>query len=142
MDLYIQIRDGNPINHPILGDNLRQVYPGIDLNNLPNNFAKFERYLRPEYNVYQTYEGVTYEWCGDVVKDVHHVRDLTLDEITEKQNFVKFAWIKTGFNSWIFNEDTCSFDPPIPYPTDGLHYYWDEDLRNWCLISDTGNIGI
>lgn len=35
------------------------------------------------------------------------------------------------FNSWSLNEETCRWDPPIPYPTDGKLYYWDESVKNW-----------
>lgn len=38
------------------------------------------------------------------------------------------------FNSWILNETTCLWDPPIPYPLDGNRYYWDEDSLSWKLI--------
>jgi hypothetical protein len=33
--------------------------------------------------------------------------------------------------SWTLNQDTCLWEPPIPYPTDGKIYYWDETLQNW-----------
>ena len=35
------------------------------------------------------------------------------------------------FASWIFNEDTCDYDPPAPYPNDGKFYVWIEMLRRW-----------
>lgn len=38
------------------------------------------------------------------------------------------------FDSWILNEDTCCWDPPIPYPTDGNQYYWDEENINWIAL--------
>jgi hypothetical protein len=34
------------------------------------------------------------------------------------------------FPSWTLNEQTCQWDPPIPYPTDGL-YTWDEENQEW-----------
>lgn len=37
-------------------------------------------------------------------------------------------------DSWILNEDTCCWDPPIPYPTDGNQYYWDEENINWIAL--------
>ena len=46
MELYIQIRNGQPFEHPILGDNFRQAFPKIDVSNLPPEFAKFERILQ------------------------------------------------------------------------------------------------
>ena len=38
------------------------------------------------------------------------------------------------FNSWLLNEDTCSWQSPVPYPTDDLMYEWDEELINWKPI--------
>lgn len=38
------------------------------------------------------------------------------------------------FNSWLLNEDTCQWDPPIPYPDDGNKYIWDENITNWTRI--------
>jgi hypothetical protein len=35
------------------------------------------------------------------------------------------------FESWLLNEDTCCWDPPVPYPTDGKVYYWDETSLSW-----------
>jgi hypothetical protein len=35
------------------------------------------------------------------------------------------------FNSWILNEDTCRWDAPVTYPTDGKDYFWDEDNTQW-----------
>ena len=35
--------------------------------------------------------------------------------------------------SWTLNEDTCLWEPPIPFPdqTTGVLYYWDEDNQKW-----------
>jgi len=38
------------------------------------------------------------------------------------------------FNSWLLDEDTCQWQAPIPYPTDGLMYQWDEELTDWKPI--------
>ena len=35
------------------------------------------------------------------------------------------------YPSWILNEDTCLWDAPLPYPSDGEEYYWDEDELDW-----------
>jgi hypothetical protein len=40
------------------------------------------------------------------------------------------------FDSWILNEDTCCWDPPIAYPTDGNQYYWDENNLKWVEITN------
>lgn len=36
-----------------------------------------------------------------------------------------------GFESWVLNEETCMWEAPIPYPTDGLFYMWDESTTSW-----------
>ena len=35
------------------------------------------------------------------------------------------------FASWVLNEDTCRWDSPTPYPTDGKQYVWNENKREW-----------
>ena len=54
--------------------------------------------------------GYTYDWTRDCF-------------ITPKQ-----------FDSWIFNESTCKYDPPVPHPNDGNFYEWNEDLKTWIKI--------
>ena len=38
------------------------------------------------------------------------------------------------FDSWIMNEDTCRWEPPLAYPTDGATYVWDEETINWKAL--------
>ncbi len=35
------------------------------------------------------------------------------------------------YNSWVLNEDTCQWEPPIDYPDDGKRYMWDEATTDW-----------
>ena len=35
------------------------------------------------------------------------------------------------FDSWILNDDTCVYDPPVEYPDDGKMYQWNEDTTSW-----------
>lgn len=35
------------------------------------------------------------------------------------------------FPSWVFNEDACAWDPPVPHPNDGQYWYWDEFTKSW-----------
>jgi hypothetical protein len=36
--------------------------------------------------------------------------------------------------SWIFNETTLEWDPPIPYPSDGKTYIWNESIQQWVQV--------
>lgn len=35
------------------------------------------------------------------------------------------------YASWILDEQTCLWNAPTPYPTDGKHYVWNEDTKSW-----------
>lgn len=134
MELFIEIKDGKPIGHPIYADNFSQVFPSIDTNNLPACFAKFVKGAPPEIGVYEVYVGAVYEKRGDVVTEVHRVRPMTSEEIIAKQNAIKERWAASGDDSWSFNESTCSFDPPADYPNDGKKYLWDKNTMSWVEV--------
>ena len=40
------------------------------------------------------------------------------------------------FNSWILNEDTCRWEAPVAYPTDGGKYKWNETNLTWDLVEE------
>lgn len=37
------------------------------------------------------------------------------------------------FESWVFNEQTCLWDSPAPYPSNGGDYHWDESTLSWII---------
>lgn len=39
------------------------------------------------------------------------------------------------YPSWIFQETTCDWEPPVPYPTDGETYAWDEETESWVSVT-------
>jgi hypothetical protein len=136
MKLYIQIKNGKPFEHPILESNFVQAFPHVNTENLPPEFARFERVERPHLGVYQVLESEepTYELIGGVYKDVWRVR-----EMTQEEKEAKIAAVKAlqPFPSWVFKEETCSWFPPVPFPTDtnGKFYEWIEEERVWKLIT-------
>ena len=133
MELYIQIRNGQPFEHPIFGDNFRQAFPDIDVNNLPPEFAKFERVERPKLNVYEVMESdePTYELVDGIWKDVWSVRPMTDQEKADK-----IAQYKANprFPSWTLDETTLQWSPPTPKPDDGQKYRWDEPTLSWVVF--------
>ena len=38
------------------------------------------------------------------------------------------------FQSWTLNEETCLWDAPVAYPTDGQLYGWDEAALAWVAV--------
>ena len=81
LELYIQIRDGQPYEHPIFADNFKMAFPDVNINEFPTDqFAKFIRVEAPVPDTYEVYEGVIYQWFDGIVKDVHGVRPMTDEE--------------------------------------------------------------
>lgn len=79
MKLYIETEAGQIKNHPAFEENLMQAFGKI-----PASWVPFIRVDRPTLADYEVYEGVTYEWIGGMVKDVHHVRPMTDEEKAAK----------------------------------------------------------
>ena len=45
----------------------------------------------------------------------------------EKDAFIDYK----SSSTWVLDEDTCQWIPPVPYPDDGLHYDWNYDTESW-----------
>lgn len=131
MAYYIKVENGQAVDHPITEENLIQAFPGIDINNLPPEFAVFERVGYPVLGPYEIYTGHTYENNNGVFRDVHSVREMTSEEKTAKQDQVRQSYARTGFVGWVFNETTCTFDPPVPFPENPSQFMWDNETQNW-----------
>jgi len=39
------------------------------------------------------------------------------------------------YPSWLLNENTCLWEPPVPCPDDTNQYSWDEQSQSWIQIS-------
>ena len=38
------------------------------------------------------------------------------------------------YGSWTLNEETCLWESPTPYPTDGKFYIWNESTLFWVEV--------
>ena len=112
MNLYIKIENGIPKNHPALENNLLQAF-GL----IPEHFQPFIRVERPSLLPYQIFnsEEPSYQKINDIWTDVWDIRDMTQEEKLAKQQTIKDSWILIPDDihmSWIFNEETCRYEPP------------------------------
>jgi len=141
MNLIIQIKDGNPFEHPIILSNFISAFPNVNIDELPPEFAWFERVPMPEVSWHQEIIGLSYKWVGNIVKDVWEVREFTTEEKFDKQNFVKsrFSEVFPNVKSWTFDEDRCGFVCPVAYPNDGL-YFWDENTLEWVNMPNARDV--
>ena len=137
--LFIQVQNGEPINHPMLESNLASVFPHIDMNNLPSDFADFTKVDEPRVtNPYEkavtTYvsdgSGYTDSWSIVAVTDEEKQEIIRI----EKEDFAQ----RDGPESWIWVEENCKFIPPVPYPDDfdTVQYRWNEDVIGWERVDD------
>lgn len=134
MELFIKLLNRHPVEHPIIRENMETSYPDVDLDNLPEDWARFERVTCPRLGTYETAECV-YEWDGDVVKDVWYIHEMSEVEKQQKQARIKKSWQEDGgFANWIFDEETCTHKPPVAMPSDGKNYMWIQEATNWVEI--------
>ena len=40
------------------------------------------------------------------------------------------------YASWTLNETSCLWDTPVPYPTDGKRYIWNEVTTSWIEMTE------
>lgn len=38
------------------------------------------------------------------------------------------------YDNWVFDDSQCLWIPPVPYPTDGKEYEWDQATNTWVLV--------
>jgi hypothetical protein len=117
MKLFIQIEDGNCINHPAFEDNLIQAFGDV-----PPNWEPFIRIPRPNIGPYRTLESQepTYQKIDGVWQDVWALSEMTEEEKIAKQNKYKEEWaalgaagnLLEGWDTWQFDETLCLYIPP------------------------------
>lgn len=129
--MYIKIKDGKPDGHPVLASNIIMVFPNFDFDNIPNDWAKFIRDPKPDISIYEVYDGSEYIWDNNLIKEIHKTRPMTLEEKSNKQEEIKQNYKSIGFTTWIFNEETCDCEPPVPKPEDDKEYVWDDKAVAW-----------
>jgi hypothetical protein len=141
-EYVIEIKNGKPHGYPIAVSNFICAYPHIDINNLPDSYAQFKPTERPNLNIMDKFypymqidDKPTYRWFGSIIIEDWNIRPMTKKEILQKQTNFKNEWYEDPFNSlrWTFDEKTCSFVPPIPYPKDYYekYYRWEDMSHSW-----------
>ena len=131
MELYIQIKDGKPFEHPIFGDNFRQAFPHIDTNNLPPEFARFVRVAPPTIGVFEVCEECVYELVDGVYTDVHTVRPMTAEEKAARIEQARANLLP----NWTLNEETLQAIMPSR-PTTGGPWRFDGITNDWIVATE------
>jgi hypothetical protein len=134
MNLYIKVENGWVKGHPAVEENLIQAFGAI-----PEHWEPFVRVERPTLEVYQILVSseAAYLKINGVWTDVWSIRDMTSEEKAAKQQEVKDGWTSLpnhqNFTAWVFDEATCSYEPPVPRPTD-RPVFWQGMTNSWVDV--------
>jgi hypothetical protein len=107
---YAFLNENNIVTEVITGINETELIEGLTPEEWYGNFRE-QRCVRTSYN-------------GNIRKNYAGIGS-TYDE--ERDAFIA----PKPFDSWILNEETCQWEAPIPYPTNGLIYVWNNNKTEW-----------
>lgn len=120
---YAFIDDNNIVTQVIVGRNENEIVDGIsDWETYYGDFLG----LVCKQTSYNTFGGVHLNGGTPLRKNyagIGMIYDKERDAFYHPQ----------PFPSWILNEDSCHWESPVAYPTDGEFYEWDETNIAWVL---------
>jgi hypothetical protein len=110
---YAFLDDNNIVTEVITGIDETELIEGLDPEIWYGNF-RGQVCKRTSYNgnIRKNYAGIGFTY--DVARDAF---------IAPKP-----------FNSWVLDEETCQWQSPVAYPTDGFTYTWNEAETAWELM--------
>ena len=109
---------------------VREVHV-LNNSDLPNN-GEFSAETEAAANAFQHSLGLEGNWKLTSYNGNFRGR---YAGIGYKYDAVRNAYIPPQpYLSWIFDETTLDWVAPVPYPTDGKSYVWDEAIQNWVEV--------
>jgi hypothetical protein len=123
---YAFLDENNIVTEVIVGIDETELIEGLNPEKWYENFRK-QFCKRTSYN---TRAGQSEREGGVAFRKNYACIGMIYDE-----NRDAFYWPQPPLASWILNEETCQWEPPTPYPTDGLVYRWDEPTITWQEIA-------
>lgn len=103
---------------------LSEGYVGILVNGKIERVKKGGTWLQTSYNT----RGGVHMKGGTPLRKNYAGKGYTYD--AQRDAFIP----PKPFASWILDENTCLWKPPVPYPRDGKKYNWDETTLQWKEI--------
>lgn len=109
---YAFLSEHNIVTDVIVGIDETELIDGKNPETWYSEFRK-QRCVRTSYNgnIRKNYAGIGYSYSDD------------LDAFIPPK----------PYESWVLNEDTCIWQAPVDYPTEGS-YYWNEELGIWSEV--------
>jgi hypothetical protein len=113
----------------------------VGRNDVVEGIADWETYYSPEGSTvkqtsYNTRGGVHYT-DGEPSDDQAQASRFNYAGIGYTYDETRDAFIPpTPYPSWVLDEATCWWVAPIPMPTDGADYVWDEQATEWIEVTN------
>ena len=126
--LFIKVENNQTVDHPVTIENLRMIYPDFDITDPPGGYMPFNRASVPVSQGPYEVHRAEYVINGNVVNEVYQTRQMADDE---KQQLWDSMINSKPYNSWVLNKETCIWEPPVPYPSTGEKYQWNEETQTW-----------
>lgn len=139
MNLYIETKDGQRVNHPAFEPNLLEAF-GV----IPENWEPFVRVGRPTPGAYEILESdePVYAKVEGVWTDVWSLRPMTAEERAAKQQRAIDDFNArpqaSNWSAWTLDESSCLMVPPIPRPEPdqvkldaGIRTFWCGAENGW-----------
>ena len=128
--LNSKVIEVHSVNNNVLkdADGIEQEALGIDF------LTKLTGYPVWKQTSYNTHSGV-HLLGGTPFRKNHAGIENTYDE--ERDAFIK----RKPYDSSVLDESTCKWEPPIPYPDEGVfpfpekRYEWNEEITNWEVVT-------
>ena len=134
MKLYIQIENGQPINHPIEEGNFKSAFPKVDINNLPPEWALFNRVQQPTDLLTSPFQNAVSSYGlmadGTTWQDVWTAQPMSDQEKADK--IALYQSMPPGPNQTL-NTETLVWSPSTPMPQDGQTYLWNNATGEWIV---------
>jgi hypothetical protein len=137
MRCFIRIKNGQPFEHPVVESNFRMAFPEIDVDNLPEDWAPFNRMEQP----FDLLKGLfqkpvcTYTLSSDGItwQDTWNAEDISDDE--KNKIILHYQNNPPGPNQ-TFDPATLGWSPTPIKPADEKTYLWKIDIGEWVVVPD------
>lgn len=137
MAYYAFLDDNNIVIDVITGIDETELIDGISPEEWYGNFEG-KRCIRTSYTSHGGNK--LNRDTGEIIEYGVHFRKnyagvgYTYDE--ERDAFIP----PKPYNSWVLDEDTCWWNPPVEYPENGSPkgYYWNEEIEDWSELNPEG----
>jgi hypothetical protein len=112
---YVYLDENNVVQGVFVGKDEHEVVDGI---------SDWELYYGAKRTSYNTFGGVHVNGGTPYRKNYAGI-GFTYDSVRD-------AFIPPKpYESWLLNEDSCLWEPPVPMPSTPGMWTWDEETQSW-----------